>query len=98
MWFFSLSYASGPGHSDHTNPSGGRINPRGRTYTDPSFRQPTTVPELDETHAGEDVGVYASGPHAHVRIDSSLENYVVNMNDLFSFSPVSTSKILSITQ
>lgn len=68
MWFFSLSYASGPGHNDHTNPTtGGRVNPRGTRYTDPHFKQPSTVPEIEETHSGEDVGVYASGPYAHVR-------------------------------
>lgn len=67
-WFFTLSYANGPGYSDHTNPEGGRQNPRGKAYLDPLFRQPTTVPEEEETHAGEDVGVFASGPFSHVGI------------------------------
>lgn len=70
MWFFTLSYASGPGYADHVNPTGGRVNPRGKKYTDPYFRQPSTVQEEEETHAGEDVGVYASGPYAHVSIAS----------------------------
>lgn len=64
MWFYTLSYASGPGNSDHF--TGERVNPRGQKYTDPHFRQPSTVPEDEETHAGEDVGVYASGPWSHV--------------------------------
>ena len=34
----------------------------------PKFRQPTTVAEDEETHAGEDVGVYAVGPYSHVSI------------------------------
>lgn len=68
QWFFTLSYANGPGYSDHTNPQGGRQNPRGKAYLDPLFRQPTTVSEEEETHAGEDVGVYASGPFSHVRV------------------------------
>lgn len=67
MWFYTLSYANGPGHSDHFQATGGRVNPQGQSYFDPYFRRPATVPEEEETHAGEDVGVYASGPYAHVR-------------------------------
>jgi alkaline phosphatase len=66
MWFFTLNYANGPGYGDHTNPSGGRKNPRGTSYMNPRFRQPTTLPKEEETHSGEDVGVYASGPFSHV--------------------------------
>lgn len=33
---------------------------------DPQFRQPATVSKEEETHSGEDVGVYASGPYSHV--------------------------------
>lgn len=75
MWFFTLGYANGPGHSDHFNPDGGRRNPRGMHYMDPFFRQPATVDKDEETHSGEDVGVYAAGPFAHVMISlgSSLD-------------------------
>jgi Alkaline phosphatase len=66
MWFFTLNYANGPGHNDHFNKNGGRQNPRGKKYMDPLFKQPTTVPEVEETHSGEDVGVYANGPYSHV--------------------------------
>ncbi len=67
MWFFTLSYASGPGHSDHFSPTGGRVSPRGTRYLDPRFRQPSLVRDEEATHAGEDVGVFASGPYSHVR-------------------------------
>lgn len=67
MWFFTLNYANGPGHDDHFEPKGGRRNPRGMRYTDPLFRQPATVSKIEETHSGEDVGVYASGPFSHVK-------------------------------
>lgn len=66
MWFYSLMYASGPGYSDHVNPTGGRQNPKGKHYMNPQFRQPANVPEVEQTHGGEDVGVYASGPYSHV--------------------------------
>ncbi|CRK92143.1 CLUMA_CG005728, isoform A [Clunio marinus] len=78
MWFFSLSYANGPGYDDHINPSGGRQNPRGKHYLDPKFRQPTTVPEDDETHAGEDVGVYANGPFSHIFTGVYEQNYIAH--------------------
>jgi len=76
MWFYTLSYASGPGYSEHTNPSGGRVNPRGNRYTDPTFRRPSTVPEEEETHAGEDVGVYASGPYSHLFTGVYEQNFI----------------------
>jgi alkaline phosphatase len=65
-WFFTLSYANGPGYSTHTDSNGGRIDPRGMRYTNPMFRYPTTAPQNIESHSGEDVGVYAVGPHSHV--------------------------------
>jgi alkaline phosphatase len=75
-WFFTLSYASGPGHYDHVNSDGTRKSPRGKSYLSPDFRQPTTVADDDETHAGEDVGVFANGPYAHVINNDWLMNYV----------------------
>lgn len=66
MWFFSLNYANGPGHNDHVQSNGERRNPRGMNYMNPLFRQPATVLKEEETHSGEDVGVYAIGPFAHV--------------------------------
>lgn len=70
MWFFSLSYANGPGYEDHVNPTGGRQNPKGKSYMSPAFRQPATVPEYEQTHAAEDVAVYADGPFSHVKSNS----------------------------
>lgn len=84
MWFFTLSYANGPGYNDHVNPDGGRQSPRGKKYLDPQFRQPTTVPESEETHAGEDVGVYANGPYAHVSIQNKIMK--VKLIEFCSFS------------
>lgn len=42
----------------------GRPDLRGVDTTDPSFLQEATVPLSTETHAGEDVPVYAGGPRA----------------------------------
>jgi alkaline phosphatase len=65
MWIFSASYAQGQGNVDHVDPTG-RRNPRGMDYMDSKFRQPAAVPMDEGTHSGEDVGVYANGPWAHV--------------------------------
>lgn len=35
-------------------------------FMDEAFRYPGTVPLSEETHSGEDVGVYAVGPFAHL--------------------------------
>ena len=32
----------------------------------PDFRQPAAIPMSSETHGGEDVAVYARGPHAYL--------------------------------
>lgn len=34
--------------------------------TSPTYMQEATVPMTSETHAGEDVGIYAKGPNAHL--------------------------------
>lgn len=73
MWFFTASYANGPGYLDHLGENGGRRNPRGQSYMDTGFRQPTTLPKEEETHSGEDVGVYASGPFSHVKLFPNIE-------------------------
>lgn len=62
----TLSYANGPGYPIHTNPTGGRIDVRTLDSTDRNFRFPGTVPLSTESHAGEDVGVWASGPWSHL--------------------------------
>lgn len=45
--------------------------------TDPDFRQPVLVPLFSETHAGEDVAVFARGPGAH------LVSGVMEQNEIF---------------
>ncbi|WP_202841433.1 alkaline phosphatase [Luteimonas saliphila] len=59
--YTTLGYANGPGYR------GGNGRPD-LTTTDtahPDFLQEATLPLGSETHAGEDVGIYASGPGAH---------------------------------
>lgn len=53
--YTTLSYANGPGSATS------RIGLTEAITTDPSFLQPALVPLGSETHAGEDVAIYASG-------------------------------------
>ncbi|XP_055698615.1 alkaline phosphatase-like [Phlebotomus papatasi] len=64
--FFTLNYANGLGFFDHFYKTGGRRNPLGMPYRDALFRHPATVPLDYETHGGDDVGVFAIGPWAHL--------------------------------
>ena len=49
-WFFTLSYANGPGFSDHLNPDRTRANPQGMSYS----TVPTMLPLNSKTHSAED--------------------------------------------
>jgi alkaline phosphatase len=42
--YFTLSYANGPGYSDHRSTEGGRVNPNTLDRTPDNFRFPATVP------------------------------------------------------
>lgn len=62
--FTILSYANGPGF-DNTYDEQGRMDLSNVDTTEPEFMFQATVPLSSETHGGEDVGVFASGPHEH---------------------------------
>ena len=59
--YTTLGYANGPGTL-----SGPRPKLTEDDVTDPAYRQQATVPTRGETHAGEDVAIYAKGPRAYV--------------------------------
>ena len=64
--YTTLSYANGPGADRELNQNGKRVNPNTFDYTDPSLQYPATARRPKETHGGDDVGVWASGPMAHL--------------------------------
>ena len=47
--------------------------------TDPDYIQQATVPKSSETHSGEDVAVYASGPFAHLFDGTVEQNYLFHV-------------------
>lgn len=66
----SSSQPAGPKHYPHIagsfKPSTGRPDITEVDTTEANYLQEATVPLSSETHAGEDVPVYASGPSAHL--------------------------------
>jgi len=75
--YTTLGYANGPGFhdfGDETNadavylakPFGGRADLSAVDTRSAGFHQETLIPKIDETHSGEDVAIYASGPGAYL--------------------------------
>lgn len=78
MPYTTLGYASGRGYEQRLeNHSGGRADLRNVDTTDPEFHPQVTVPLSSETHAGEDVAIYAIGP------GSDLIRGVMEQNVIF---------------
>uniref|UniRef100_A0A182K0U9 Alkaline phosphatase n=1 Tax=Anopheles christyi TaxID=43041 RepID=A0A182K0U9_9DIPT len=76
--YTTLSYANGEGFYqtyDDGNPSK-RIDVSSYDFTNYRQRYLATVPLSSETHGGEDVGVYASGPGAHLFGGSTEQNVI----------------------
>jgi alkaline phosphatase len=71
--YTTLSYGSGPGWRA-TRPDLTAINTAGI-----NFLQEATVPLGAETHAGEDVPIYASGPMAHLVHGSMEQNWIFHV-------------------
>ena len=71
-----LGYANGPSAVVNT--------PRATTdaeATDPNYLQPSLIPMTSETHAGEDVAIYARGPWAHLFQGTVEQNYIFHVMD-----------------
>ncbi len=57
----------------------GRIDLSSVDTTTPGFHQEALIPMNTETHAGEDVGVYASGPSAALVSGTNEQNYIFHV-------------------
>ncbi len=74
MVYTTLGYANGPGYRGPV--------PRNLTGVDTtalSFLQEAAVPMGSETHAGEDVGIWARGPRAHLVRGSMEQNWIFHV-------------------
>lgn len=75
--YMTLSYANGYGYLNHKdNSSIARFDPSKMNVLDHEFLFPTTVYRKSETHGGDDVVVYANGPHAHL-FKGSIEQHFI---------------------
>ena len=79
--YTTLGYQNGPGAV-----SGARADLTSVDTRSIDFLQQAVVPMAAETHAGEDVAIYASGPKAHLVHGSMEENWIYHvMREAFGF-------------
>nr|WAK99611.1 alkaline phosphatase [Rhopalosiphum padi] len=69
MPYSTLSYANGPSARERYNLSQDNTK-------EPQYQFPSMVNLTWETHGGEDVGVFASGPWAHLFVGNYEQNYI----------------------
>lgn len=93
--YTTVSFANGPGF--HTNAPGdavynesiaaGRVvDMSGVDTEDPDFHQEALVPLSSETHAGEEVAIYAIGPKSYLIHGVQEQSYIYQvMKDAFGF-------------
>ncbi|XP_058835963.1 membrane-bound alkaline phosphatase-like [Topomyia yanbarensis] len=78
--YMTMSYANGLGFYDHIDTENkGRMNVTAMDTSPDFFRFPATLPVKSETHGGEDVTVYASGPWAHLFTGTYEQNTIPHM-------------------
>lgn len=78
--YTTLGYANGPGPLGHTS-GVRRVDLNNYDTEARDFRQESLIPMYSETHAGEDVAIYAGGPWAHLfrkTQEQSFIYYVMN--------------------
>ena len=87
--YTTVSYGNGPGamfeirdvkdEDGSVKQMAGRQDLTDVDTTDVDFVQQATVPRSSETHAGEDVAIYARGPMAHLVRGTVEQNYIFHV-------------------
>jgi alkaline phosphatase len=77
--YTTLGYANGPGWRDAVATGQKRPDLTGVDTAAVGYLQEAAVPLGSETHAGEDVAVYASGPRAHLVRGSMEQNWIYHV-------------------
>lgn len=81
----TLSYANGPGFYHHRRNDSTSVNEtwilvdQDTTRDEPFYTQMAGMYLKDETHGGEDVGVYAIGPYSHLIRGTFEQNYIAHV-------------------
>ncbi|GAA3943953.1 alkaline phosphatase [Litoribacillus peritrichatus] len=82
MPYTTVGYMNGPGASNPANNDArgaGRIDLSEVDTQAEGFYQESLVPRGSETHAGEDVGIYAAGPWAHLAQGTLEQNMIFHI-------------------
>ncbi|KAK7077206.1 hypothetical protein SK128_002164 [Halocaridina rubra] len=74
MPFTTILYGNGPGYRPSVN--GHRPDPSEDDLHDVNYRQAGAVPINSAAHAGEDVGLWATGPFSHLFTGVYEQNYI----------------------
>ncbi|KAH8359527.1 hypothetical protein KR093_007359, partial [Drosophila rubida] len=77
--YATLSYANGPGYNSNYLKEDGvikRKNLRSINMKNKDFKFPTAVPLESETHGGDDVAVFASGPYSQLFTGVYEQNFI----------------------
>mgnify|MGYP001228417762 CR=1 FL=1 len=74
--YTTLGYANGPGATADGKP---REDLSGIDTTAQDYKQQSLVPALAETHGGEDVAIYATGPWAHLFQGTVDQQYIFHV-------------------
>ncbi|QBJ64388.1 alkaline phosphatase [Pseudoalteromonas sp. DL-6] len=105
MPYTTVGYTNGGGFRDLGNetdadvgynfaPVTGRVDLSNVDTTTPGFHQEALVPLSSETHAGEDVGVYAMGPGAHLVTGTNEQSFLFHVMDFAAdFVKVADEKV-----
>ena len=92
MPYTTLGYTNGKGYRDlgaetdadagyNGDAVTGRVDLSAVDTTSAGFHQEALVPMGSETHAGEDVGIYASGPGAHLITGTNEQSVIFHAMD-----------------
>ena len=81
--YTTLSYANGPGtvFRSETGLVDGRPAPQAGEVLAKDYRQQALIPTGSETHGGQDVGIYATGPGAQLIGGVVEQNYIFHVID-----------------
>jgi alkaline phosphatase len=81
-FYTTLGYANGPGSIlPGQKKAGERHEPTAAEVKDPNYRQQSAIPAAAETHGGQDVAIYARGPHAYLVGGVVEQNYIFHVID-----------------
>ncbi len=84
--YTTLLYSNGPGAIP-----GERADLTNVDTTSPDYIQQATIPLGSETHTGEDVGIFATGPYAHLFSGVVEQNYIYHVMAFASQIPARAS-------